>query len=175
MNFWTTILPAIATILGNIIFYLIIKGRVDNSIEKHKISYSGIFKERIDIYKELLRRIFEIKQSIQRYQYFATPDEQKIMDDINNFINYYLINQPFLSDKMLSELKKIREEFQSAFDSFYMHHKTSLTPGLNPETRNQFLTKFIESGNKFKTDHPFKTLEETIIKEMKASLRVDKL
>ena len=174
MTILTAILPAILTITGNVLFYLWIKQKVDNSIEKHKIAFSGIFKERIDIYKEILRQIFDIKQFIQQYQYGGTPDKgEKIMLDINKFINYYLINQPFLSDKMIAELKKIREEFQSVFDNFYIHHSISEKQGIDPDTRTELLKKFFEAGNKLKGDHPFKTLEETIIKEMRTDLRVD--
>jgi hypothetical protein len=175
MNIWTAILPAIVTVSCNIIFYLIIKGRVENSIEKYKISYSGIFKERIDIYKELLKQIFDIKQSIQMYQNIPTPEETKIMDDINKFINYYLVNQPFLSDKLLNELNKLREEFQQLYDNFYLHHKTANIQGISSKKRDELLTKFFESGNKLKSNHPFKTIEDTIIKEMKISLRINKI
>lgn len=176
MTILEILLPAIFTIIGNILFYIWIKKNVDNSIEKHKIAFSGIFKERLNIYKELLRQIFEIKQSIQQYQYFGSQDEgKKIMLDINKFINYYLINQPFLSDTMIIELKKIREEFQSVFDDFYMHNSISKEEGIDPRARNELLKKFFAAGNKLKDDQPFKTLEETIIKEMRTDLRVDKL
>jgi hypothetical protein len=174
MTILKAILPAILTIVGNLLFYICIKKKVDNSIEKHKIAFSGIFKERVDIYKEILRQIFDIKQSMHQYQYAGTSDKgEKIMLNINQFINFYLINQPFLSDKMISELKKVREEFQSVFDSFYIHHSTSKEQGIDPETRTELLKKFFEAGNKLKGDHPFKTLEETIIKEMRTDLRVD--
>ncbi len=170
------LLPAIVTIIGNIIFYLWIKGKVDNSIERYKIAYSGIFKERIDIYKEILKQIFEIKFSIQQYQYFGTSVQgEKIMSDLNKFINYYLVNQPFLSDKMMSELKKIREEFQSIFDDFYLHHKVTTKPGVDPDTMTKLINNFFKAGNKLKGDEPFKILEETIISEMRTHLQIDTL
>ena len=176
MTIILVILPAIVTIVGNILFYLFIKGKVDNSIEKHKIAFSGIFKERIDIYKEILRQVYELKKSIQQYQYFGTPEKGEIiMLDINNFIQFYLINQPFLSDKMLTELKSLREEYQAIFDDFYMHHSVYNNAGVDNETRTQLLDNYFKSGNKLKGEQPFKSLEETIIKEMRTHLRVDTL
>lgn len=174
MTIVLTILPAILTIIGNILFYLWIKQRVDNSIEKHKIAFSGIFKERVDIYKEILRQVYDLKQSIQQYQYFGTPEKaETIMLDINKFIKYYLINQPFLSDKMLAELKSLREEYQAVFDDFYMHHSVSNKAGIDKETMTQLLNNYFKSGNKLKVDQPFKSLEETVIREMRTHLRID--
>lgn len=178
MNFSTrtiinTLLPVILTLLGNLIFYLWIKDRVENSIEKHKVAFSEIFKEKLSIYKEILSQVFDIKSSIQQYHYGGSPEKgEKIMLDINKFIKYNLINQPFLSDKMLTELNKIREEFQLVFDDFYMHHSISSERGIGAETRTDLLKKFFEAGNKLKTNHPFKVLEETIISEMKNDLRM---
>jgi len=170
------LLPAILTLLGNLVFYLWIKARVDNSIEKQKISFGEIFKEKLTIYKEILKQVFEIKLSIQQYQYSGIQEKGvEIMLNINKFINYYLINQPFLSDKMLIELNKIREEFQSVFDNFFMHHSVSLESGIDPQIRTDLLKKFFEAGNKLKTNHPFKVLEETIINEMRNDLRIENL
>jgi len=148
MTIFTTILPAILTIIGNIIFYFWIKERVDNSIEIHKITFSGIFKERVDIYREILRQIFDIKSSVQQFQYFGTTDKgEKIMLDINAFINYCLINQLFLSDKMIADLKIVHEEYQSVFDNFYLHHSVSETPGIDVNTKNELLKNFFKAGN----------------------------
>jgi len=168
------ILPAIITVVGNVLFYLWIKEKVDSSIERQKIAYSGIFKERIDIYKEILRQIFDIKSSIQQYQYSGMPESvDKIMLDINKFINFYLINQPFLSKKMLEELSKIRSEFQEVFDNFYLHHSLSKVPNVEVEERNERMKKYFASGNKLKKNSPFKDLEETIITEMKEHLHIE--
>ena len=46
----SAVLSAVLTAILNIIFYRSIKGKIDKSIEKHKITYSGIFKEKVDIY-----------------------------------------------------------------------------------------------------------------------------
>jgi len=168
------ILPAILTILGNIIFYLWIKKRVDRSIEQFKITYSGIFKEKIDIYREILDKSYRIKLLINRYH--LTGDEKMGADfikEIEEFINYYLKNQPFLSENMLDKLKKIRAEFQFIFDNSYQYYSLSKVSGISKEMRTEMTLKFFEAGNKFKTDNPFNELETVIIKEMRADLNTD--
>ena len=63
------IIPGLVAIIGNYIFYLLIKNRVDKQIENYKISYSGVFKEKIEIHKNLLKMIFNLKRDVQQYQW----------------------------------------------------------------------------------------------------------
>jgi hypothetical protein len=89
------ILPAIITIIGNVVFYLLIKGRIDKSIEKNKIAYSGIFKEKVNIYRELLEKTYEIKKDLNRFQYVGIKEEgTDLMHKINDYIQ--LINLFYL-------------------------------------------------------------------------------
>lgn len=159
-----TILPAILTIVGNLIFYLWIKGRVDKSIERQKTAYSGVFKEKIDIYRELLRKTYSIKKELNRFRYVGTKEEgSEIMQNINDYIQFYNINQPFLSDSMLSDLKVLRSEFQDIFENFYMHISNK-----DPED----LTDFFKAGNKLRSNKPFEEIENRLIKEMRDDLRI---
>ena len=160
------LLPAIITIIGNVIFYLLIKGRIEKSIERNKIAYSGIFTEKIKIYKELLEKTYSIKRELNRFQYVGTKEEgREIMQSINNYIQFYLVNQPFLSEKMISDLNEIRKEFQEVFDAFYKHIASDHSGDLK---------EFFEAGNKLKLDEPFKLIEERIIDEMRSDLKVIK-
>lgn len=158
------ILPALITIIGNIIFYLWIKGRVEKSIEKNKIAYSGIFKEKIDIYRILLEKTFIIKKELNRFQYLGTKENGiEIMEKINDYIQFYTINQPFLSNEMLSNLEKIRAEYQEIFEKLHKHIASA---------KGDFLDDFFEAGNKLKDNTTFKKIENDIIKEMRKDLKI---
>jgi len=173
-EFVKLMVPGLVAVLGNIIFYWIIKSKIDKKIEKHKISYSGIFREKIEIYKSLLQRVFDLKQKIQQYQYFGIEKlGGEIRTDFNNFISFYLVNQPFLSEKMITNIQTVIHELQGCFDDFFMHNSLSIKDGISPEQLNKLVNKFFESGNKFKTNHPFKDLENTIIAEMRIDLKID--
>ena len=159
------VLPAIITVICNILFYLWIKKGVDKSLEQYKISYSGIFKEKIDIYRELLSKTYNLKRTISRFQYVGTKEEgSEIMESINQYINYYLVNQPFLSDDMLNDLNNMRKEFQNVFDAFYKNLHSD---------NNELFKEWVAAGNKLKSNEPFKQIEERIIAEMKKDLRVE--
>ncbi|QYA24692.1 hypothetical protein G3I01_03940 [Gramella sp. MT6] len=164
------ILPAIITLAGNLIFYLWIKGRIDKSIEKNKIAYSGIFKEKILIYRELLERTYAIKKTLSRFQYLGSKEESiSIMESINDYIMFYNINQPFLSEKMLVALNEIRETFQEIFDSFYLE----IAAPNNSKKSNDNLKEFFEAGNKLRTNEPFNKIEKEIVAEMKQDLQIE--
>lgn len=174
INFLSLLIPGLIAVLGNIIFYIIVKSRIDKSIERHKISYSGIFKEKIEIHKEILKQLFGLKLKIQQYQYSGNQDLGKeLFQDFNTFINYYLINQPFLRQEILDGLKTMTKELQKCFDDFYKHNSLTEKEGINPKILDELLKKFFESGNKFKKDEPFGHLEALIISEMKNDLKIE--
>ena len=171
----TVILPAIITILGNALFYVWLKARIDNSIEKHKVVFSGIYKERLDIYKELLKQMYDLKRQLQKYQNSGDPQGAETFKlDTNKFIRFYMINRPFLSEKVTSELIKLRTELQSVFEDLFMHHSLFQEKGIESKERTEFLKKFIEARNKLVKNDPFSELENRIISEVKAKLHLDR-
>ena len=174
INLLSLIIPGLVAVLGNIVFYIIIKNRIDKSIERYKISYSGIFKEKIEIHKEILKQVFNLKLKTQQYQNSGRRElGEELFSDFNKFINYYHVNQPFLRQEILKGLKTLRQELQSCFDDFYLHNSLEGTAGIDPKIRTEILNKFFESGNKFKTNEPFGQIEELIISEMKKDLKIE--
>ncbi|MBN8649807.1 MAG: hypothetical protein J0L67_00155 [Cytophagales bacterium] len=166
-------IPGVVAIIGNLIVYVIVKRRIDNSIERHKISYSGIFKEKIEVHKQILKGLFELKLKIQQYQYLGNQDLAKeIFLDVNKFISFYQMNQPFIKPKILDGLKTLTKELQICFEDFYRHNYLVTKEGIDPKIIHDTLNKFFESGNKFKKNEPFNQIEELIISEMKSDLRI---
>jgi len=175
-HFWILglIIPAILTVLGNLIFYKWIKKDVDKSIEESKIAYSGIFREKIEIYREILEKSYSLKLKIHRYHVSGDQTKtQEIFIAVEEFINFYLKNQPFLSKEMVEKLKKINTEFQSVFDNSYQYYSLSNVSGIDPKDMLEISKAFFKVGNKLK-DKTFIELESLIISEMRADLKTDK-
>ncbi|MDO6492890.1 MULTISPECIES: hypothetical protein [unclassified Cellulophaga] len=169
------IIPGLVAIIGNYIFYLLIKNRVDKQIENYKISYSGVFKEKIEIHKNLLKMIFNLKRDVQQYQYFENDESfNKIRTDFNNYIEYYIVNQPFIKEEIIKELKQMTSELQECFEAFSLYKVSQNNPGLSKEAYDENTKKYIDAGNKIKRNEPFKYIEEKILKEMKADLKIEK-
>ena len=174
MKILSYFIPGLVAILGNYIFYLLIKNRVDRQIENYKISYSGIFKEKIEIHKKLLKMIFNLKKDIQTYQYFGDENLfEKIKNDFSDLIEHYSINKPFLRDEIYGKLKVMTSELQECFEAFSMYKTTRNNSGLTKEQLNDITKKYIASGNKLKLNDPFKEIEEKIIDEMKSDLKIE--
>ncbi len=170
------ILPAILTVILNILFYLFIKKRIDRSIEEYKIAYSGIFKEKIEVYREILDKSYRIMTLVSRYHISSNEDQKdEFLKEIETFINYYLKNQPFLSENMLDKLKKIRAEFQFVFDNSYMYFSILDNRGIPKEMRTEITSKFFEAGNKLKKNNSFDELIKVVVKEMREDLKTDKV
>jgi hypothetical protein len=174
--FWILglLIPAVLTVLGNLIFYKWIKKGVDESIEESKIAYSGVFREKIEIYRDILDKSYSLKLKIHRYHVSGDQTKtEEIFVAVEEFINFYLKNQPFLSKEMVKKLKKINTEFQSVLDNSYYYYTLSNVSGIEPKDRVETFKAFIEVGNKLK-DKTFLELEELIISEMRVDLKTDK-
>lgn len=168
------IIAVCGTFITNYFFYIFIKDKIDKSVERYKVAYSGVFKEKVEIYKILLKQNYDLKSKIVQFQHLgsdALSDSIKI--DINELNQYYLINQMFLSVSIIKNVQLIIKELQSCFEDFYMHNRLEYKDGIPPETRTELLNKFFQAGNKFKTNNPFQALEDNIIAEMRQDLQTD--
>ncbi|MFD0767289.1 hypothetical protein ACFQZI_20715 [Mucilaginibacter lutimaris] len=162
------LIPTLLGIASNLIFYLMIKNGVDSKLEKLKISYSGIFQQRIEIYKEILRYIIDIQKNLEVFE--MTWKESfitEIMQDINGFIRYIEINKPFISEELLKKIELVKIAHKKAFDSQYLLVKTrqyvsSEQMAINFSNAKQAFNKiFAEDFNELKAE---------IVNEMRAYL-----
>lgn len=174
MVFWSLIIPGLVASLGNLIIYLFVKRRLDSSIEEYKISYSGIFKEKIEIHREILKQLLRLRLKIEQYQISGNKEMgEALYLDFNNFTEYFFYNQPFLRKEILDGLKFLTSEYQNCFENFYMYHSLRSIPGTNPEELKVSYNNFVLSINKLRTQEPIGQLQELIISEMRKDLRTD--
>ncbi len=165
-------ITSLAAFLSNLIFYMFIKNKIDNSIEKLKIAYSGVFKEKIDIYKELLKKNVDLKHKIEKYPLFGNDDyANEIQTDFNNYIHFYLINQPFLSDNILKNIKLLIRNLQECFDNFYLDNALR-NRDIDHQKRIELINKYFKSLSDIKSNNPFDEVEQNIISEMKLDLGI---
>lgn len=167
------ILPAVITALLNIIFYLLIKKSVDNSLEKYKISYSGVFKEKIDIYKNLLQEVHDLKLKVNQYQLVENDEfRTEVQTSFNKLIRLYSVNRPFLSDKLIELFKASTTELQSIYESFVMGRIKNY--GNMPDAEVQRREKqYWDAVNKLREGKVLGNIEENIINEMRRELQTN--
>lgn len=163
------IIPATLTAIFNYILYLFIKRRVDNSIEKYKISYSGVFKEKIEIYKSLLVKVHDLRIRIGHYQ--ITDDDktkESLRGEFNDLIRAYLINKPFLSDQLIKLFKDITNELQSIYEAFVLGSLKNNRPSVQFDEKEK---KYWDAVNKLREGQELNKIEDEIIFEMRKDLQ----
>ncbi|WP_313515138.1 hypothetical protein [Sphingobacterium sp.] len=125
-NFWTPVACAFATVIGNVAFLAYVKNDLDKKLETFKIAYSGIFKEKLEVYKNLLERMDYTKSLVLNYGHSGNNFEVKpveIMREINVFIKLIEHGSIFYNDSITKIVSEIRIEFQDVFDlSFRRFH-----------------------------------------------------
>jgi hypothetical protein len=158
-----TILPAAITVILNTIFYLLIKHKVERSLEKQKIAYSGVFAEKIKIYRELLKMTYEAKSAISLFEYDGDEKKgKKIMKVLNNYNKYFRINEPFLSQVMLTSFKELHKAFQEIFGPMHLYY-------IGKSSQDK-IEKFFNATNKLRANNIFIELESNIVSQMRSDL-----
>lgn len=107
-----SLIPAAVTVLGNILFYYFIKGRIQNSLEQKKIIFQGLFSEKIKINRELLEKINKISAGISMFSLNSDiEDITPLRNYLRTLTHYTLVNQPFWSTNTLNKLNELLREF----------------------------------------------------------------
>ena len=170
----TGLVTGLVTFFFNFLFYRYVKRDVDRSIEEYKIVHSGVFKEKLDIYKELLGKILNLEHlSKEYYKYRKENDVKKFNKKMTAFIKYYSINKPFLSKSMLETIEEIQKERQNIFFTLYYANLLENKRGISNETKEKAYLDSAKAGNKLKEGKLFSELETKIIDEMRADLKTD--
>lgn len=170
----TALSAGLVVLLGNIIFYVYIKSSLEKNLETYKIAYSGIFKEKIEIHKELLKRVYSFKSKLQKYGIYGAYDNDnqmiiELFKESDDFINYYRINQPFLKPSILELIEKLNKEYQECFEIFH-DYIIYRTPGVDSKLLASSALKAVEASHRLRSAD-FKDIEDEIIKAMREDLK----
>jgi len=167
MKYIELIVPAILTIVGNILFYKFIKIKTEKSIQEYTIKYSGIFMERLTIYRKLLEEIFDLKLSLSEHIEKDKTDSDELLDRFNSFIKCCKINEPLLSDSLSENLRKLDNEFR------LITHETLRTVNSNSlKQKERDLTEIIKNAQS-KTELLKKIYRNDLLREIESDLISD--
>lgn len=155
------LITVLFTALCNIVFVYIVFRLVD----KPKISYEAITKEKIEIYRNLWTMIYTLQNKLAGFVYSGIGEEyfKEMKEDINAFNNYCLINQPFITPSLFDKFKKIHSELQSSFENLYTSSKE--------QDIKKSEQKWLKSRNKLLGDY-FQPIQQEIITQMRKEFHI---
>ena len=171
MDYLPYVIPAALTAILNLIFYVSTKKSVDSALERYKISYSGVFKEKIDIYRNLLDELHELNYKLEVYQFYPTKEYgEDIRRNFNSLIKIYSANEPFLSDSLIQLFVKIVEDLQSIFDALDKYRYLN-DYKMKEEDMVPVHNAYMAAINKLRDNKVRIDIKKRIISEMKADLQ----
>lgn len=108
--------PAVITVVCNVLFYRSIKKSVDESSERLKISFSGVFLEKMKFYNQVLDRYHVLFHKIDSYGFGGGNKLQAEISVLyNDFIHYSLINEPLIPEDLTRKLELTASEFHAVY------------------------------------------------------------
>lgn len=145
--------PAVITLICNVWFYQSVKKSVDESSERLKISFSGVFTEKMKVYNQILDKYYELLHKIESFGFNGSHKLQPEIHSLyNNFVHYRLINEPLISESLLNPLKLIEiklEDVYGACIGYYQAKEAGLSADVisqKGEIMRMDLDKLKETG-----------------------------
>lgn len=160
-------IPFIGTLvtLGvNAYFYRKIKNNVDSSLDKHRIMFTGVFNEKLIVYKEILNLYNVLYDLIESYSIYGKAAlVTEVYKKNNIFLHYILINEPLISPELVKSLKVINSEIFEVFKHSKLYYD-GVGTGLSTENLKSRSDSMDESLKKIdKNGSIHKSYENIII------------
>ncbi|MEG9326554.1 hypothetical protein V6B16_01275 [Salinimicrobium catena] len=167
-DYLIVIATPLLTFLFNYLFYRFIKGDIEQKIHQNNISYSGVFQEKLEVYKGLLEKIYITESSLKKLV-IQGKNQKEVLAYIDDFLKYATINQPFLTEKMIKDLRALRIEFSNILwdANNLLVAKSDVINNTSPETFDSWLA----ATKKIMKEEPFTEIKERIMKQMKSDLQ----
>lgn len=169
--------PAVVTIIGNIIFYKSIQSKAELSLQRYSITYSGIFMERLKVYRTLLEEIFNFKSVLLEHINDRKREDTEMIDTLNNFLRSYKINEPLLSDNLLNNVQKLERELRQISRELFYYKGKKLREDEQPEF-NEIIKNAEEKKKLFQriyNNDLLKQIEKDLVKDMKEDFHLKHL
>jgi hypothetical protein len=171
MEILNIIVSNIVAMCHNIAFRLC-KGKMDKDMEKYKISYASVFKEKGEIYEKLMPMIRELHDRLTKgvYAGISRENSKEIKAKLNAFLDFYSNNRHFLPESLVDKLKKIGREYQQCFEDIYVGQAMQK----DQDTITEGALRENQSRNKLMTGY-FKPMQEEIVSEMRNDLQIESI
>jgi hypothetical protein len=170
----SALIAAAATVGGNVLVYYWLKGKLDKKITTFQIAYSGVFREKIDIYRELLNKAYSLRLKLTNFNLSPHTEHRELKEDIaiaiNELYQYCSMNQPFISDSLFQNLRKVTAEYQDMLLSFAVYHSLARQPLVNEEIKKGYERKYQNAVEKIIFDYDLDPVINAIVREMKSDL-----
>ena len=114
--------------------------------------------------------MYDLKIKLNQYHVYSNDEfKSDIKSDFNKLIRIYLVNSPFLSPTLIDLFKSNTTELQDIFEGMVLGDINKYG-NLPPEEREKREERYWAAINKLRSNKALGSIEDRIIKEMRADL-----
>lgn len=169
-GFIIPIVSAVAAVVANAIYISMVKKDLDKRLESYKIAYSGIFKEKLDLYKTILESMENLRIKVVNYGHAGDNSnfsQQEIMDEFNKFIRLNEHGAIFFNDIIKQNISEIRNDFQQVFDLSIQNHFSKQL-----DIKNSKIEQYMEKLSELTRGEKYSNLKENLIQSIRKDFNI---
>lgn len=166
------VVAGVVSYYSNKLFYQKVKTELDKDIERHKISYGGIFKERVEIYRGILKHLTDVRTALTTIVFSSSEeDAKKAMITVNDFNSFLRVNRPFLTQDLIIQISNLTGRYRDCLDNLTKHAFVS-----NHKITSEKIIKDVHEGfiyaNSLLNSTELVLIEDQIVRQMRNDLQM---
>lgn len=116
---YAAVASAVVSVAVNAFYFHFYKKDAELKLEQYKTVYSGVFKEKLIIYKELIIAMDDLRDLAVGFGHsgnFSHEETRKVMLEFNKFIRLNKVGSIFYGEVMTSKVRSISDEIKVVLD-----------------------------------------------------------
>lgn len=161
---YAAIASAVISVAVNAFYFHFYKRDEELKLEQYKTAYSGVFKEKLIIYKQLIIAMDDLRELAVNFGHsgqFSHDDSNKVMLEFNKFVKLNKIGSIFYDNEMSSKVKLISNEIREVLDLSIKAHFFNAN-----KFDNVKFEEYLEKLTNLTNGDTYVNLQEELIKDI---------
>lgn len=168
---YAAVASAVVSVAVNAFYFHFYKKDEELKMEQYKTAYSGVFKEKLTIYKELITAMDDLRELVVSYGHSrqaSLEESRPIMIEFNKFVRLNKIGSIFYDKEMSSKVKLISNEIREVLDLSIKAHFFKAN-----DFDNEKFEEYLDKLTKLTNGDTYINLQDELINDIKNDFKLN--